>query len=131
MLYYIIRRVAPQLGLVGQVPVADVLRGQLHGRLQRLGHVDVIIFVIMFIIIIISSSSSGTTTTTTTATTTTTTTTSITISIITTTIRSRAGMAPVPLGNTCGLPGYSAKGGAVGGGCSGLGQYYVIKQPII
>ena len=27
--------------------------------------------------------------------------------------------------------GYSAKGGAVGGGCSGLGQYYVIKQPNI
>ena len=26
---------------------------------------------------------------------------------------------------------YSAKGGAVGGGCSGLGQHYVIKQPII
>ena len=27
--------------------------------------------------------------------------------------------------------GYSSKGGAVGGGCSGWGQYYVIKQPII
>ena len=27
--------------------------------------------------------------------------------------------------------GYSSKGGAVGGGCSGLGQYYIIKQPII
>ena len=28
-------------------------------------------------------------------------------------------------------PGYSSKGGAVGGGCSGWGLYYIVKQPII
>ena len=33
--------------------------------------------------------------------------------------------------NTEMLSGYSAEGGAVGGGCSGLGSYYKIKQPII
>ena len=27
--------------------------------------------------------------------------------------------------------GYSAEGGAVGGGCSGRGQYYAIKQYVI
>ena len=27
--------------------------------------------------------------------------------------------------------GYSSKGGAVGGGCSGWGKYYITKQPLI